>query len=52
MHNPEVQIMFYGKDIAQYVATTFSFNNQRQEDEKTLTFLLPSIPKISATTIG
>jgi hypothetical protein len=53
MHNPEVQIMFYGKDIAQYqVATTNSVvitNVKRTENPNYL--LLPSIQNISATTI-
>jgi hypothetical protein len=53
MHNPEVQIMFYGKDIAQYqVATTNSVvitNVKRTENPNF--FVTINTKNISATTI-
>jgi glycosidase len=54
MHNPEVQIMFYGKDIAQYqVATTNSvvITNVKRTENPNYIFVTINTKNISATTI-
>jgi len=54
MHNPEVQIMFYGKDIAQYqVATTKSIaiTSIKKTENQNYLFVTINTKNISATTI-
>jgi glycosidase len=54
MHNPELQIMFYGKDIAQYqVATTNSvaITNIKKTENPNYLFVTINTKNISASTI-
>src|SRR3970040_2419491 len=54
MHNPEVEIMFYGKDIAQYqVATTNSIaiTNIKKTENPNYLFVTIDTKNVSSTTI-
>jgi glycosidase len=54
MHNPEVQIMFYGKDIAQYqvaTANSVAITNVKRTENPNYLFVTINTKNISATTI-
>jgi glycosidase len=54
MHNPEVQIMFYGKDIAQYqvaTANSVAITNVKRTENPNYLFVTINTKNTSATTI-
>jgi hypothetical protein len=49
MHNPELEILFYGKNIAQYEVTTsnsIAITNIKKTENPPIIYLLPSTLKM------
>jgi hypothetical protein len=46
MHNPELEILFYGKNIAQYEVTTSNSITNIKKDRTRIIYLLPSTLKM------
>jgi hypothetical protein len=54
MHNPELQIMFYGKNIAQYEVTasnSIAITNLRKTENPNYLFVTINTKKVAATEI-